>query len=127
MCQLVLWAFTIDDMAADDGHNTLVSKFCSPSNPLFEEKLENQFAWISPPLELIGITLKFLLGLKKEGVHFSCCCLVPERSNAPWFQYLKQFKPVKRFNPGSDLFRSFNGNSFVRDPPAKEYWRVMRL
>ena len=112
-------AFTIDGMAADDGHNILVSKFCSPSNPLFEEKLDNQFVWVFPPLELIGITLKFLLGLKKEGVVFSCCCLVPERSNAPWFRYLKHFKPVKRFYPGSDLFRSFNGNSFARDPPVK--------
>ena len=73
MCQLVLWVPNIDGMAADDGHNTLVSRFCSLSipNPLFEKKLENQFARISPPFELIKITLKFVLGINKEGVHFS--------------------------------------------------------
>ena len=27
--------FTLDGMVADDGHNALVSRFCSPSNPLF--------------------------------------------------------------------------------------------
>ena len=58
-------------MAADDGHNTLVSRFCSLSIPLFEEKLENQFARIYLPFELIKVTLKFVFGLKKEGVHFS--------------------------------------------------------
>ena len=119
--------FTLDGMAADDGHNALVSRFCSPSNPLFEEKLDNQFVWVFPPLELIGITLKFLISSKREGTVFSCCCLVPERSNAPWFRYLQHFESIKRFNPGSDLFRSFNGSSFDRDPPVKEYWRVLRL
>ena len=28
--------FSLDGMAADDGHNKLVEHFCSPSNPLFE-------------------------------------------------------------------------------------------
>lgn len=63
-------AFTIDGRAAHDGHNALVNKFCSPSNPLFEESLDNQFAWVFPPVELVGITLKFLLGLKRKGSTF---------------------------------------------------------
>ena len=96
--------FTLDGMAADNGHNAMVPTFCSPSNPLFEEKLENHFVWVFPPLELIGITLKFLIAMKREGITFSCCCLVPERANAPWYRYLKHFQPVKRFNPGSDFF-----------------------
>ena len=127
MIEKEVGVFTMDGMAADNGHNAMVSTFCSPSNPLFEERLENHFVWVFPPLELIGITLKFLIAMKREGITFSCCCLVPERANAPWYRYLKHFQPVKRFNPGSDLFRSFNGSSFDRDPPVKEYWRVMRL
>ncbi len=127
MIEREVGTFTIDGMAADDGHNRLVDKYCSPSNPLFEEQLENHLVWIFPPLELIGITLKFIISLQREGTRFSCCCLVPERSAAPWFRYLKSFQPVKRFNPGSDLLRSFNGTTFVREPPVKEYWRVMRL
>ena len=119
--------FTLDGMAADDGHNKLVDKFCSPSNPLFEEPLQDHLVWVFPPLELIGITLKFLLNVQKEGTRFSCCCLVPERSTAPWFRYLRHFQPVKRFSPGADMFRSLSGVSFVRDPPIKEYWRVIRL
>ena len=127
MIEKEVGVFTMDGMASDDGHNALVSTFCSPSNPLFEGKLESHFVWVFPPLELIGITLKFLISMRKEGITFSCCCLVPERANAPWYRYLKHFLPVKRFSPGADLFRSFNGSSFVRNPPVKEYWRVVRL
>ena len=118
-------SFTLDGMAADDGHNALLDKFCCPSNPLFEFNLEGHVVWIFPPLELIGITLKFLINAFKEGAKFECVFLVPERSAAPWFRYMKHFNPLKRFSPGADLFRSFNGSSFVREPPVKEHWRVV--
>ena len=118
--------FTIDGMAADDGHNKLVPTFGSPSNPLFELQLEGQNLWVFPPLELIGITLKFLIDHHKTGCNFSCCILVPDRTSAPWYRYLTKFKPVRVFQIGSDMFRSRVDESFVKVPPVKERWRVMR-
>ena len=37
--------FTLDGMVADDGHNALVKRFCTPSNPSFEESLVNEVIW----------------------------------------------------------------------------------
>ena len=70
MLERELGVFTMDGMAADDGHNALVARFCSPSNPLFEESLANQFVWVFSPLELIGITLNFLVNLRKKAQFF---------------------------------------------------------
>ena len=120
-------SFTWDGMAADDGHNALVSCYCSPSNPLFEEDLRDKVWWIFPPSDLIGITLKFLVSSLKEKIPFICCVLLPEHSSAPWYKYLVHFTPVKRFSPGADLFRLRSGDQFIRDRPIKGYWRVLRL
>ena len=49
MIEREVGSFTLDGLAADDGHNTLVQRFCSPSNPIFEERLDNQFVWVFPP------------------------------------------------------------------------------
>ena len=119
--------FTLDTMAADDGHNALLERFCSPSNPFFEESLTNEFLWVFPPLDLIGITLKFLADTQREGIPFSCCVLIPEQSSAPWFKYLVHFSPIKRYNPGTDMFRLKSDSGFRRDKPIKSYWRVARL
>ena len=121
------FVFTMDAMAADDGHNALLERFCSPSNPFFEEPIDNEFLWVFPPLDLIGLTLKFLVDTKREGVKFSCCVLVPEQSSASWFKYLSHFSPIKRFNPGTDMFRIKSGSGFIRDKPIQSYWRVAHL
>ena len=118
---------TLDGMAADDGHNALVSKFCSPSNPLFEENLEGHSIWLFPPLELIGITLKFLVNQRRLGIAFSCCVPIPEHTSAYWYKYLTNFRPVKRFCTGADLFRILRGGGFVRAHPVKENWRVVLM
>jgi len=123
----VVGTFTLDGMVADDGHNWLVKEFCTPSNPLFEANLEDHMIWVFPPLELIGVTLKFLVTQHKAKANFSCCVLVPERSSAYWYKFLTNFRPVERYGPGSDLFRVWNGTAFVRSPPVKEYWRVLVL
>jgi hypothetical protein len=119
--------FTLDAMAADDGHNALLDRYCSPSNPFFEEPINNEFLWVFPPLDLIGITLKFLVDSKREGIPFACCVLVPEQTSAPWFKHLLHFASVKRFNPGTDMFRLKSGPGFIRDKPVKTFWRVAHL
>ena len=108
-----------DGMAADDGHNALVSCYCSPSNP---EGLVD-----FPPSDLIGIAFKFLASSLKEKVPLICYILVPEPSSASWYKYLTRSTPVKRFSPGADLFRLRSGDHFIRDRPIKGYWRVLRL
>ena len=70
------FVFTMDAMVADDGHNGLLLRFCYPSNPIFEESLANEFLWVFPPLDLISLTLKFLVNAKREGIPFKCCILV---------------------------------------------------
>ena len=112
-------------MVADDGHNTLVDRFCTPSNPFFEADLAGQQVWLFPPLELIGITIKFILNQACKASGFKCCLLVPERSSAHWFRSLKEFKRIQRYPPGSDLFRVANANNFVPTKKVKEYWTVI--
>jgi hypothetical protein len=119
--------FTLDGMVADDGHNALVPRFCTPSNPFFEESLVDEVIWLFPPLDVLGITLKFLVSSKREGIPFSCCVLLPEQSSASWFKYLTHFSSIKRFNPGSDLFRIKSDLGFIRDRPIRSFWRVVRL
>ena len=118
--------FSLDGMVADDGHNKLVSQFCSPSEPFFEANLAGQRVWLFPPLELIGVLLKFVLNQAKVQ-DFCCCILVPERSSAHWYKLVPNFKRVERYAPGSDLFRILHEGTFIRAPKVKEYWLVLAL
>ena len=97
------YPFTLDGMVADDGHNALVSDFCSPSNPLYEANLSGHVVWVFPPTELIGITLKFLINRHKSSPDFKCCLLVPDNSRAHWFRLLEYCRPVITFNSGADF------------------------
>ena len=86
-------------MSADDGHNAFLPNYCSPSNPLFKVDLEGQVVWVFPPIELVGITLKFLVAQCQAGRRFRCCILVPDKSSAYWYKHLVNFKPIERFCP----------------------------
>ena len=77
------------------------------------------------PLELIGVTMKFVLNHAKHQRDFGCCFLVPERSRAYWYKYVEHFKRVERYCPGSDLFRIFEDSAFVKAAKVKEYWMVI--
>ena len=120
-------SFTLDGMVADDGHNSLVNEFCSPSNPIFEKELSGHRVWVFPPIELIGLVLKFLLDQFKLQPHFCCCVLVPDKKSAHWYKFLAKFRPVFLFNAGTDMFRIRAGSDFERCPKVKEPWRVIGL
>ena len=119
--------FTLDAMVADDGHNALVSTFCTPSTPFFELSLSGHRAWIFPPSELVGLVLKFVLNVSRIVMHFSCCTLLPERASAYWFRYLQHFRRVERYAVGSDLFRLQGGSGFVRTAKINEPWLIVAL
>ena len=119
--------FTLDGMVADDGHNKLFEPFCTPSDPFFETDLEGQKVWLFPPLELTGVLLKFVLNRAKIVQDFGCCVLVPERTAAYWYKYMPHFRRVERYAPGTDMFRIWQGSSFVRAPKVKEAWLIIAL
>ena len=107
-------------------HNALVPRFC-PIEPFLRGIFSDEVIWPFPPLDVLGITLKFLVSSKREGIPFSCCVLLPEQSSASWFKYLTHFSSIKRFNPGSDLFSITSDLGFIRDRPIRSFWRVVRL
>ena len=119
--------FTIDGMVAEDGHNRIVDTYCTPSDPFFEIPLAGQRAWLFPPLELVGSTLKFVLNQSKSFKDFGCCILVPLRTSVYWAKYLPQFRRVEQFASGSDLFRLQVDGHFVRAPKIAEPWVVITL
>ena len=119
--------FNLDGMVADDGHNALLGNVCFPSNPFFETVLLGHRVWWFPPLELIGVTLKFVLNQSRLYKDFGCCILVPERSRAYRYKYVGHFKRVERYSPGADLFRIHNGSTFVKAAKVKEYWMILAL
>ena len=119
--------FTLDGMVADDGHNALLKHFCCPSEPVFEANLDGQKVWLFPPVDMIGIVLKFVLNQANILRDFSCCVLVPERSSAYWYKYVSMFRRVERFSTGSDLFRLRQGAGFVRAHKVGEPWVVLGL
>ena len=114
-------------MVADDGHNTLVDPFCTPSNPFFELDLTYQSVWLFPPAELVGLVLKFVLKQAHSSSSFKCCVLVPDRSSAAWYRHLERFKLIRKLQVGSDLFRLKRGDSFIKLPKVKEGWLVVAL
>ena len=118
--------FTLDGMVADDGHNALVSNFCSPSYPFFEAELGGHRVWLFPPLELIGVVLKFVLEFSGPK-QFSCAVLIPDRPVAPWYKLLSKFRRLHTFNNSTDMFRALRQDSFVTLPKVKEHWFVIAL
>ena len=117
----------MDGMVADDGHNALLPNYCCPSDPFFEATLGSQRVWLFPPLDMIGIVLKFVLNQARIDHSFSCCVLVPERTSAYWYRYVSEFRRIERFATGSDLFRLHNGSDFCRAPKVGEPWIVLGL
>ena len=114
-------------MAADDGHNNLLQRYCSPSFPFFEEPLKDHRLWIFPPLDCIGIVLKFLLEQSKTQSDFFACILVPNKSRASWFKYVPHFKRRRVFTPGTDMFRVRVDDSFTKLPKIKEAWFLLSI
>ena len=113
--------------ASEDGHNKLLDCYCTPSEPFFESSLSGERVWLFPPVELIGVTLKFVVNQSKKVADFACCILLPERTSAYWFRYLQHFRRIERYSTGSDLFRIQSSNGFVRASKSNEPWLVVGL
>ena len=117
---------TLDGMAADDGHNSQLPRFCCPSWPFFEANLEEDIAWVFPPNELIGPVLKFLHLRHRARQPVRVVLLVPERSHAPWLFMLARYQRAFRYVSGSDLFREqCSDGSWRKLPAVKEPWLVV--
>ena len=91
----------------------------------FSRWISKDIGWVFPPLELIGLVLKFLLDQLK--LHQDCGCfeLVLERPLAIWYKFLTKFRPVHRFEAGTDMFRERRETVSVRCAKVKEPWRVI--
>ena len=119
-------SISVDGMVADDGHNSHMPRFCSPSMPFFEADLSADTFWLFPPNELIGPVLKFLQVRHRARQPAKVVLLVPERSSAPWFFMLARYRRAFRFVVGTDLFREQLPDGGWRKLPAvKEPWLVV--
>ena len=117
----------IDGMAADDGHNALVSTFYCPSNSFFEQDPPQDLVWLFPPDDLTGLLLDFLEDTRKQGISYKALILVPEQVRAPWFRFCSTYKRVARFRKGSDLFRMYEDERWVKAPAARVPYMVLSL
>ena len=119
-------SLSLDGMAADDGHNSQLPKFCCPSWPFFAAELEQEVVWLFPTNELIGPVLKFLQLRHRARQLVRVVMLLPERPNASWFFMLSRYRRVFRYVAGSDLFREQQPEGAWRKLPAvREPWIVV--
>ena len=104
--------FTLDGMAADDGHNALLPSFCCPSMPFFEQVLSEEIVWLFPPAEMAVIVIKFVANLHKAG-KFKGAVLLAAGALKLCSKYLALAKKVHSWPIGSDLFREWINNEWV--------------
>jgi hypothetical protein len=114
-------------MAADDGHNALCTEFCCPSLSFFERPVDGKLIWCFPPTELIPLLLKFLDAKRRARESIRIVILVPEKPQAPWFQFLQHYHRVARYRQGSDLFRvRGNGGEWAKLPATRSPFLVLQ-
>ena len=95
----------VDAFVSDDGHNSLLPSYCSPSDSFFEHCTEGVVYWCFPPSDLLAGLLGFLEEKRKAKKLPQVFILLPEQPRAPWFRYLSAYKRIASFRRGSDLFR----------------------
>ena len=119
-------SLTLDGMAADDGHNKQLPRYCCPSFPIFEADFESEVLWIFPPDELISPVLRFLHHRRRARKAVRVVLLLPERPRAPWFFLVQHYKRIARYVYGSDLFRECDDSGVWRKlPRTREPWMVL--
>ena len=119
-------SLNLDGMAAGDGHNSQLPRFCCPSWPFFEADLNEDIAWLFPPNELIGPVLKCLHLRYRARQPVKVVLLVPECPSAPWFFMLAKYQRAFRYVAGSDLFREQQPDGGWRKlPSVREPWLVV--
>ena len=119
-------SLNLDGMAADDGHNSQLPRFCCPSWPFFEADLNEDIAWLFPPNELIGPVLIFFASAVPCT---SASQSSPARARAPQralVLYAGKYQRAFRYVAGSDLFREQQPDGGWRKlPSVREPWLVV--
>ena len=110
--------FTVDGMAADDGHNSLLTKYFSPSYPFFEQDLKDEIVWLFPPCDLTAIIVKHIANLYKAGL-FKGAILLSGRSAKYLGRYLTNATTLQTWIPGADLFREYSSDQWHSLPPIR--------
>ena len=110
--------FTVDGMSADDGHNSLLTKYFSPSYPFFEQDLKDERVWLFPPCELATIIVKHVANLHKASL-FTGAILLSSRSAQHSSRHLANAAVLQTWIPGADLFRELSGDQWRSLPPIR--------
>ena len=94
-------------MCKDDGSNSRVPRFCSPSNSFFDtQTLASEHVWINAPFHLIEPAIKHYLALKARSPDTtSACILVPRWPGARWNRLLQGMQVIQKFEVGFPLFK----------------------
>ena len=74
---------------------------------------------------MIGLTIKFLRGILKDGVPIRGALLIPKLVNAPWYKYTLSWKVIITWQTGTDLFREWQYDQWVSLKNAKTDWVVL--
>ena len=118
----------VDGFVADDKHNSLLPRCCTPSDSFFEHMDDGVVFWLFPPLDMIDMILSVIDVRRRNKQPFHGIVLLPESPRAPWFRFLQHSTRLLRYRGGSDLFRVFTGiGVWGKCPPVAEAWVVVRF
>ena len=77
--QSLVGQFVVDGMAAEDGHNSLASRYFHPSCSLFEQEVSSKLMWVFPPDDMRDVTVSYLFNLLRARAPLRVALLFPER------------------------------------------------
>ena len=117
----------VDGFVADDLHNALIPRRCTPSDS-FEHLNDDAVFWVFPPLDMIDMVLSAIDAKRRNKEPFHGVALLPEAPKAPWFRCLRHSTRLFRYRRGSDLFRAMSDlGAWIKCSPVAEAWVVVRF
>ena len=96
---------TLDGCCDEEGLNSHVrSRFCSKKNSFLHQHLQAENVWLNPTFSKAGQFIQHYLNCKLVAHKLRVTLVVPVWQNAHWLPLLRNFRLVKSFPRGSQLF-----------------------
>ena len=116
---------TLDCCCDEDGLNSQVRlAFCSAKNSFLTQDLQEGNLWLNPPFSKAGFFLKHYLRCKLVNPSLRATVVLPAWHTARWYSMLKNFRLIKTYPTGSNLFTRPTEEPGVRREIGPTSWPV---